>query len=490
MKTTRTQNLFAAALLCALAVTSTHAQETKLPDWMRYEQGLKITPALTPEAAAEEHAYTLGVQTVNWGMQFVRAARAMRSQVSPLPEGKQPSPYDPNPHAMNRYGHAKEVIDHTFRDVEGANTETVYSIAIVDLDSGPVVVLHPNMGERYYSTSVWDEYGNSSDISRMRFGPQAPPHALVRRGWEGQLPKGMERITLESRYVIIAPHTMLYGKDDLENVHKAQQGHKLVPLAKWPDTQATLPEVARPLPLSRPDSGVPAELVFFEHLASVLKEIDVRPGEEAFLYQLKDIGITKAGFDYAKLDEPTRRGLLRASKAGLSLTVHTSNTLTPIKPGSNWGMFADLGNTTDWRFRAGVGMRYIWGATFPSVQYAQSAMDSDGKLYAGKNNYRVHFNKDQLIPARNWRITMYNSEGYLVENPIRRYGIGDISDPLKYNADGSLDLYLQQASPGKDKEGNWLPAPAQGFFLLLRVYEPKESYLKGEYTIPPVTMVK
>lgn len=72
------------------------------------------------------------------------------------------------------------------------------------------------------------------------------------------------------------------------------------------------------------------------------------------------------------------------------------------------------------------------------------------------------------------------------ENPINRYAIGD-RDKLAFNSDGSLDLYIQRESPGKDKQSNWLPAPKSGSFTMnLRLYWPKDEVLDGSWTPPPV----
>ena len=96
--------------------------------------------------------------------------------------------------------------------------------------------------------------------------------------------------------------------------------------------------------------------------------------------------------------------------------------------------------------------------------YPLNIADIDGKPMEGQSQYILHFSKDQLPPVEAfWSITMYNAEGFQVPNSPNRFAIGD-RDELKYNADGSLDIYIQHESPGTDKESNWLPSPAQGVF--------------------------
>ncbi len=115
-----------------------------------------------------------------------------------------------------------------------------------------------------------------------------------------------------------------------------------------------------------------------------------------------------------------------------------------------------------------------------------SAADGDGKPYHGRNRYTIHFDKDELPPVNGfWSITMYQSDGYMVDNPIKRYAVGD-RDELTFNKDGSLDLLIQHDSPGPDRQANWLPAPADDFNLVLRLHWPRTEILTGAWNPPPV----
>ena len=85
---------------------------------------------------------------------------------------------------------------------------------------------------------------------------------------------------------------------------------------------------------------------------------------------------------------------------------------------------------------------------------------------------------------------MYNEKQFLAANPIDRFAIGD-RDKLAFNPDGSLDLYIQRESPGRDKESNWLPAPASGPFTMnLRLYWPKAEIREGSWVPPGVKLVQ
>jgi hypothetical protein len=113
--------------------------------------------------------------------------------------------------------------------------------------------------------------------------------------------------------------------------------------------------------------------------------------------------------------------------------------------------------------------------------------DANGQPFSSDFSYVLRFTKEQLPPVRAfWSLTMYDERQLFAANPIHRYAIGD-RDSLKYNPDGSLDLYIQRASPGPERASNWLPAPAKGpFTMTLRLYWPKPEVLDGTWSPPPV----
>jgi hypothetical protein len=130
---------------------------------------------------------------------------------------------------------------------------------------------------------------------------------------------------------------------------------------------------------------------------------------------------------------------------------------------------------------AGLGANQVEDAVYP-LGY----VDGDNRPFDGTNDYVLHFDPDELPPANAfWSLTLYDNEGFQVANDLNRFAIGD-RDPLTYNPDGSLDLYIQQASPGPGKESNWLPAPAGPYNLTARLYWPKPAVLDGSWSPPAV----
>ncbi len=204
------------------------------------------------------------------------------------------------------------------------------------------------------------------------------------------------------------------------------------------------------------------------------------------LKTLKEVGI-EAGkdFDIDAVDPRTAKGLQRAMGTFRIL----QKGLRKLKTDNGWVVipenFADYG--TDYKTRAGIALIGLGGVWRQDVLYPTAFLDGDGKPLDGANRYVLHFDQGQTPPTNvTWSVSMYDPQGYYVPNAIDRYNVAAWM-PLNYDADGSLDLYIQAASPGGEKESNWLPAPAGGpFNLTVRIYWPTDAVLDGTYKLPPV----
>jgi len=204
------------------------------------------------------------------------------------------------------------------------------------------------------------------------------------------------------------------------------------------------------------------------------------------LKTLKEVGI-EAGkdFDIDAVDPRTAKGLQRAMGTFRIL----QKGLRKLKTDNGWVVipenFADYG--TDYKTRAGIALIGLGGVWRQDVLYPTAFLDGNGKPLDGANRYVLHFDQGQTPPTNvTWSVSMYDPRGYYVPNAIDRYNVAAWM-PLNYDADGSLDLYIQAASPGGEKESNWLPAPAGGpFNLTVRIYWPTDAVLDGTYKLPPV----
>ncbi len=446
---------------------------------------------MTAEQAKETDAYTLGIQTVLWGMQWVKAGQTLRAITSPLAAGSSRNPIDPTPHGINVWGHARALLTHEMRFIETPNTETLYSNAVLDLQDGPIVLVHPDLGERYFRTSVWDLHGDAHTISQKQDGPKPSPYALLPYGWQGTLPGGLKAIRARSHYLVVAPHIAVYGDGDLPTVYALQDGFRLIALKDWGGSNNELAR-GRPMrPLRRPGTSTPTELLFFEELCETLKDITPRDDELAFARQAERIGVTRAdGFQFERPDAAAVVGLKRAVLDGQSVIEHEARAQSPVQPGGTWMVSYDLSNLDDWLFRASVGWKYVWGDLASELLFPIARNDESGHPLSGEHRYQLHFPQGQFPPARYWRISIYDLDGFFTDNPIRRYGIGNMAERLRTNPDRSLTLYIQRDSPGTEKEVNWLPTPKEGFFLMLRMYQPAERMYRGDYIVPPLQRVQ
>jgi hypothetical protein len=202
---------------------------------------------------------------------------------------------------------------------------------------------------------------------------------------------------------------------------------------------------------------------------------------------MKKLGIVSGQpFDMSKLDAEAAKGVEDGTKAAHDAIVAAAKGSTgDIRNG--WTIHWDLGRYgTNYGLRAVIAS-FAPGANAPEdVIASTSRLDGGGRPLSGANKYVLHFDKGKTPPATAfWSLTMYNDKHFFVANPIERYAIGD-RDKLNLNPDGSLDVYIQQDSPGKDKEPNWLPAPKESFNVILRVYWPKQDMLERRWTPPGI----
>ncbi len=479
----------------ALPQASGQAGDAQMPEMKGpfLPQNVAFT-LMTGEQAEETEAYTLGVQAYLWGMKAVRFGQSHRFFASPLPEERERSPVDYAPHDYNVWGHATVPLTHEVANIERPNTETPYSAAIVDLRHGPVVLLHPEIRDRYYRTPIWAGNGEVYYVSQKKDGPKAAPVALVRAGWKGTLPEGLRSIEIGADHVLVFPHTGLMDRPDkdMANVLEIQKGYKLVRLedfgpGKSNEAMAPPPreEQIPPLITAEVMESIPPQLLYYHMLSQVLLFADIPAKEVGFYEQLKRIGITMGQFEVDGLSPAQKRGLMRATYDAQALIEHKARNLVPKQENSQWQPPYDMDGNSDWLFRAAIGWRYVGGGNKSEVMFPQLDRDSEGNFLHSDHKYTMTLEQGKMIPANYWRISIYDKNGFFAENEGGRYGIGNlVGDKPKLNEDGSMTIYIQRNRPSDDKVDNWLPTPDGAFSLLLRMYQPHEVMYRREYTIP------
>ena len=207
--------------------------------------------------------------------------------------------------------------------------------------------------------------------------------------------------------------------------------------------------------------------------------------------QLKKIGIVPGqSFAFDRVDPAIQRALVSAREDAQKLMEWAVPTLARVE--NYWSMNTNtMGVYGNYYLKRAIVAQVGLGANVPQdAIYPLNLGDETGKPLDGASKYTLHFNKDDAPPTQAfWSVTLYGPEGYQVPNPLNRFAVSSWM-PFKYNADGSLDLYFQNESPGADKETNWLPAPKGPFNLTMRVYAPRSEALTGKWNPPPVTRVQ
>jgi hypothetical protein len=394
---------------------------------------------------------------------------------------------------INQFAYFRTYPDADARDVVRFNFDTLYSFAWADLRKGPVILSVPDTGGRYYLVPTLDMWSDVfSSLGSRTTGTGAGNFAYVAPGWRGELPAGVQRIDAPTSMIWIMGRIQTNGPADYDNVHKIQDGLKLTPLDQWGKSYAppgTSPVDARVDTKTPPlvQVGKMSGVELFTRLAELMKEFPPHPNDYPILFRMKLIGLEPGkSWDSGKLNPATIDAINSGAKDGLQDMISGIKELGTHVNG--WNIAVDNLGTygTSYRQRAIVALGGL-GANLPAdAIYLTAFSDSEGKPLDGANNYVLRFEKGKTPPADAfWSITMYDNEGFQVPNPINRFAIGD-PDKLKFNQDGSLDIYVQASSPGADKEANWLPASKSGAIgPTMRIYAPKPEALDGKWTPPP-----
>ncbi len=398
--------------------------------------------------------------------------------------------------AKNVFFHKSYFPDETFRDVVRPNADTYYSSASLDLSNGPVVLSVPDTKGRYYMVPILDAYTNVIETPGSRTtGTKANNFLITGPGWEGTAPSGMKQIKLPTNMGWIIGRTQVNSVEDGEKVViPLQKQYKLTPLSAW-GTVYTPPKPTPDNGLSKDDPNTIIEAMpidsFFNYFNALMAKYPPTAADQPALKKFASIGLTPGGkFKMDSFNEATQEALKKIPVEFVTTAKEAIEHPSGLVNG--WNLVKNSIGTygTDYASRAIVAYGGLGANQREDAAYPSAAVDADGNRLNGANKYVIHFEKGKTPPARAfWSFTMYDPDGYMVANPIHRNTIGDRSN-LIVNADGSIDIYVQHTSPGKDKDRNWLPAPVGDFNVLLRVYFPKPEMLNFTWAPPAVVKMK
>jgi hypothetical protein len=370
----------------------------------------------------------------------------------------------------------------TYKDtaVITPNSDTPYSFAWMDLRAEPVVLSVPAVDpKRYYSIMLCD--GNTFNygyIGSRATGSEAGDYMVAGPDWQGATPPGIKKVFRSSTQFSIAGYrTQLFNPADMPNVEKIQAGFKVQPLSAYLKQPVTVGTAAVDFP------KVDKELVkknFFEYLDFSLQFAPAGPEEKEIRARLARIGVGPGKtFDFKELPIAHKLEIALAMKEGEEkiekYLASGQKEVNGWKIGSLFGDRAFFNG--DWLKRAAAAKGGIYGNNAEEATYPYTKALANGEVLDGsKHNYTLTFPAGQTPPVNAfWSVTMYDGKTQLlIENPINRYLVNSPMLPdMKKNADGSLTLYIQNKSPGADRESNWLPAPNGDIYLVMRLYWPK-----------------
>jgi len=373
---------------------------------------------------------------------------------------------------------------YTYKDtaIVTPNSDTPYSFLWMDLRAEPMVLSVPAVEKgRYYSVQIED--GNTFNfgyIGSRATGNEAGKYMVAGPDWKGDTPPGINKVFRSTTQFALAGYrTQLINPADMPNVLKVQAGYKVQPLSAY---------LKQPAPPAAPAINFPKidkEMIktnFFEYLDFALQFAPAGPEEQAIRTKLASIGVGAGKkFDFKDLSPEHKAEVALGMKDGEAKIKQYLT--TGLKRINGWTVASAFGDRAffhgDWLLRAAGAVAGIYGNDAVEAVYPVTKILANGEeLDGSKHNYTLTFPAGQLPPVNSfWSVTMYDGKSQLlIKNPINRYLINSPMLPgMKKNEDGSLTLYIQKDSPGKAKEANWLPAPNDTIYLVMRLYWPKET---------------
>jgi len=505
----------AALAIAALAVPHlVDAQATKTPDPIAACALGSATPGLGNEFATALTQATSAYGATLAGDSTAAAAHAERTFAAAATAYVYGMPQQSLLQTIKGYVH-NEIVNvnalatPSTEGVVSPNVDTAYSVAWIDLTTGPLVVNVPNTGGRFYTFQLMDAYTNAfAYVGTGSTGTRAGAYALVPPGWTGTLPAGLIEIKSPTNIIWLLGRTLVNGPSDFPAVKQIQDQYELTPLSAWETGTRTPPVTLSSYPAGK-KKPLPTGTGFISTLNQELT-IDPPPAaDDCALEAMAPAGVvlghpTAAQEEAADLaniagvttpiqeDAATTSAIDAGVSAGPKIVAVATGKLLVADARGNHGwdiLNRSIGTYgTEYLGRAIIATDYL-GANIPAQGiYPVAYVDVAGRTFNGANNYTITFPRGLLPPARAfWSLTMYDSDDFLYANSLNRYAIGNRTSGLVDGPNGSLTLYLQHAPPASAAaRANWLPAPDGTFHMILRLYQPTASALDGAWKPPPV----
>ena len=477
------RNLIAAATVCAITTTVASAQQIPLPTTAAQVPGPAPGTAMT-----KPYVQMVGRMAYFWGYALVaNASRAIAYSKVPEPGllgGVAPTAY-------NRLAMLTDYIAPDQHYFPAPNQDVVYGTGFFDLDKEPAVIQVPDFGDRFWVYAFYD--GRTDEFVELgkQYGTRPGFYLAVGPNWQGATPAGITAAVHSStRFGLLIPRVFMDDTaEDRRAVQPLLSRVNAYPLSEFDGTMkvvdwSKLPNLPAPkgaVEWVNPDT-------FFDELPAVMKQVPPLPGEEALYAWINSVIVAAAN------DPEIRKTLVEAA------TEADNEMISPLfqwryngpPAGNGWNSVVNAAQWgTDYLNRTATAKSNIYDNRPNETKYIYTESASDGTPLNGQNTYTVTFGTGEIPPVRGfWSLTLYNAEHFFHPNALNRYSLGTKNKTLKYNADGSLTLYVGDSSPGADKESNWLPAPSGSFTLCIRAYWAERPILDGQWRPPVVKRVQ
>jgi hypothetical protein len=439
----------------------------------------------------ELYAYTLGMQAYIFGFPYVYLPTLRWDWVTqPKPPGDI-TPYAP----VNHFSHVRTLADASYRGGGAPNQDTLYSMAWVDVSKEPIILSHPDMGDRYFTFELaCVDSDNFGYVGKRTTGSKAGNFALVGPDWKGTLPEGVQPLPASrTPWAVIFGRTLIDGAADGPAVNALQDQYVLIPLSLWGKKDVQLPksrDVWKPF-----DSKIDP-LAEWKTMNRGMTENPPEARLAKLVESFARIGVGP-NQDIDALDDSTKRGLERAAVDGRKMLNDIIRSGKLGKRGNNWNIppktYGRAGLHDDFLLRGSV---QCLGGIIANDQeeavYYNTALDSVGQPFDGSKSYTMRFDPGQLPEVNGfWSITLYDPTYNFTPNPINRYSLGDRTPGVQRDSDGGLTVYIQNASPGNVQQSNWLPSTQSGLFILvMRTYMPGTAIIDQTWAPTPVVQSK
>lgn len=442
------------------------------------------TTAIAVEVSSPDEALEIATEVCTYAYPLVMAELTRRSSVA----GTNGTP-------VNQFSHRRTFPDSNFTQVVRPNADTLYSSMWFDVSTEPLVINVPGSKGRYYLLPMLDMWTDVfASLGSRTTGNKSELLVLAGPGWKGAIPQSAMLIQSPTAMGWIIGRTQTCGPEDYANVHRFQDAFTVTPLSRLDRPYAV---THTPIDPSWDLKTPPVDLIeklsvqtYFGLFADLMKLNPPHPNDYPIIHRMARIGIVPGRFfSFPSAPPEIKQALENAISATFSQIKTLSRAGTVV---NGWRVrLSNIGSYgTDYRTRAAIAYSGLGANLIEDAIYPAAFTDADGKLFSGENRYVLHFEREEIPPVRAfWSLTMYDERQVFTPNSINRYAIGD-RDRLAFNADGSLDIFIQRGSPGSGKESNWLPTPAKGTFTMnLRLYWPKAEALNGTWAPPPVKRI-